>query len=205
MNLTDWIPAISTTSLLAGALWLMRSLIIARLTKSVQHEYDGKLEVLRSDLRRNEETFKAELRAKDAQIELLRSGVISGLASRQAALDKRRIEAVDQLWSAVVALAPAKTASTMMATIKFDAASKDAAKNPQFRQIFEVMGGAIDLNKIGGANASQMRPFVSEMSWAIFSAYQAIIMFAILQLQMLKVGLDAPNVLNTETVSKLVK
>jgi hypothetical protein len=123
MDLIDWIPAVSTTSLLAGALWLMRSLIITRLTQSVQHEFNEKLEILRTDLRKNEELFKAELRAKDAQIELLRSGAISGLASRQAALDRRRIEAVDQIWSAVVALAPAKTASAWMAPINFDVAA----------------------------------------------------------------------------------
>jgi hypothetical protein len=84
MDLINWIPAVSTTSLLALALWLMRSLIVTRLKRSVQHEFDTKLEILRTELRNSEELFKAELRAKDAQIELLRSGAISGLASRQA-------------------------------------------------------------------------------------------------------------------------
>lgn len=205
MTLTDWIPAISMTSLLAGVLWLMRSLITTRLTKSVQHEFDEKLETLRSNLRKNEESFRTELKAKDTQIELLRNGAISGLASRQAALDKRRIEAVDQLWSAVVALAPAKSVSAWMATIKFEAATKEAAKNPQLRQIFEAMGGGNYIKKFGDINASKVRPFISEMSWAIFSAYEAITLFAVTQLQMLKSGLDMPKVLDTKAVSNIVK
>lgn len=205
MDYLDWIPAVSTTSLLAFALWLMRSAISTRLKNSVQYEFDQKLEILRTELRKNEESFKADLRAKDAQIELLRSGAISGLASRQAVLDKRRIEAVDQLWSAVIELAPAKSASALMATIKFEAAAKEAAKNPRFRQLFEVLGGDSDLKKFGSANASKVRPFVSEMSWAIFSAYQAILLFSVAQLQMLKIGLNSPNMMDTSSVTKLVQ
>jgi hypothetical protein len=205
MNFLDWIPAISTSSLLAFALWLMRSVISTRLTKSVQHEFDTKLEILRAELRKNEESFKSELRAKDAQIELLRSGAMSGLASRQAALDKRRIEAVDQLWSAVIELAPAKSASATMSVIIFEEAAKEAAKNPKFRQMFETLGGNLDFKQFQGTSALKVRPFVSDMSWAIFSAYQAILLFAVSQIQMLKTGLDAPKILNIDAVSKLVQ
>lgn len=205
MDIYDWIPAVSTTSLLAFAAWLMRSIIATRLTKSVQHEFDSKLEVIRTQLRKSEESFKADLRAKEVQIELLRSGAISGLASRQAVLDKRRIEAVDQLWSAVTELAPAKAASVWMAVIKFDAAAKEAAKNPQFRQIFEAVGSGLDLKKLGSTGASKIRPFVSEISWAIFSAYQAILLFAVTRLHMLKSGLDVPDVLDTSAITKLIQ
>ncbi len=205
MNFQDWIPAISTTSLLAFALWLLRSVISTRLTKSVQNEFDGKLEVLRTNLRKSEESFKADLRAKETQIEVLRSGAMSALASRQAALDKRRIEAVDQLWSAVTALAPARWASTLMATIKFDAAAKEAAKNPQLRKIFETIGESIDPKKIGSSDASKARPFVSQISWALFSAYQAIVWLAVTQLQMLKAGLDMPHVINSDVISKIIQ
>ena len=205
MTIYDWIPAISTTTLLAVAAWLMRSLITTRLTKSVQHEFDTKLEALRTEHRKSEESFNADLRAKDAQIELLRSGAISGLASRQAALDKRRIEAVDQLWSAVTELAHAKGASAWMATIRFNAAVKEAERNPKFRQLFEILGAGVDIKKIGTANASKVRPFVSEMAWAIFSAYQAILLFAVTQMHILKSGLNVPDVLDTSAINKLVE
>ncbi len=205
MCLFDWIPAISTTTFLAFALWLLRSVISTRLTKSVQHEFDEKLELLRTNLRNSEESFKADLRAKDTQIEVLRSGAISGLASRQAALDKRRIEAVDQLWSAVTALAPAKSASAWMAAIKFKEAAQVASKNEQFRKIFETLGGSIDLKTIGINDASKARPFVSQIAWALYSAYQTIVIFAVVKLQMLRSGLDMPDALDTDSVSKLIQ
>jgi len=56
----DWIPAISTTTLLAGALWLARNLISTRLTNSVRHEYDEKLANLNADLTKKQETLKAD-------------------------------------------------------------------------------------------------------------------------------------------------
>ncbi len=205
MNTLDWIPAISTTSLLALALWLLRSVISTRLTKSVQHEFEQKMETLRTNLRNGEELFKAELRAKETQIEVLRSAAMSGLASRQAALDKRRIDAVEQLWAAVTALNPAKTASAWMAPIKFEEAIKEASKNPKVREMFTIIGGLVDPKKLQNSDASRARPFVSPIAWALFSAYQAIVYFAVTQLQMLQTGLDMPNVLNADGVSKLIQ
>ena len=63
-----WIPAGATTGSFAVILWLCRSLISTRLTKSVENEFNRKLE-----------NVKAELRTKEAQIDALRSGAMSGL------------------------------------------------------------------------------------------------------------------------------
>lgn len=43
------------------------------------------------------------------------------------------------------------------------------------------------------------------MAWAIFSAYQAILWFAVTQLHILKIGLNVPDVLDTSAINKLVK
>lgn len=79
--------------LIATLGWLARNLILTRLKATVQHEFDGKLEALRTDLRKSEESFRADLRAKETDIQVLRSGALSGMASRQATLDKRRLQA----------------------------------------------------------------------------------------------------------------
>ena len=59
----NWLPAITTTGVFAVALWLCKKLIATRLTKSVEHEFNEKLEKIRADLRASEELLKAELRA----------------------------------------------------------------------------------------------------------------------------------------------
>lgn len=204
MSLSDWIPAISSTSLLAAVLWLLRSVISTRLRASVQHEFDQKVENLKAELRKSEESFKADLRSKETQIEALRAGALSGLASRQAAIDARRIQAVDQLWSAVQALGPAKSVSATIAVLKFEGASKASASDPRARQMFAALGGEGDPTKIHTGEAEMARPFVSEMAWAIFSAYRSILSVAMIKMQLLKTGLDMPNIIDEDRIRRLI-
>ena len=107
-QITNWIPALTTTSLFGAALWLARSLIITRLKNSVKNEFDSKLEVLRS-----------ELKSKGAEIESLRSGAMSGLITRQGALYQRKLQAIDQIWSSVKELEKAKYISSTLASLNF--------------------------------------------------------------------------------------
>ncbi len=201
----DWIPALSTTSLLAIALWLSRKIIATRLTNAVKHEYDKEIEALRAKLRKSDESFKAELKAKESQIEALRGGTLSSMVNKQSVLYQRQIAAIEQLWNAVTALAPAKLASATMVSIKFDTASKRAANDPKVRDFFKIVGDNFDIQKLQRGDASKTRPFISPLSWALYSAYQAIVVHAGMQLHMLKVGLDAGDILKTEELIKLVK
>jgi hypothetical protein len=205
MTIVDWIPAITTSGLLAMALWLARNLIITRLTSSVQHEFNTKLETIRAQLRESEERLRADLRAKEAEIATLRSGAITAMASRQMAVDKRRLDAVDQLWAAVQALSPAKALTTMMGVVKFDTAAEKAKNDPRVRHVFEAMGGGFDLNKLDLSGAAKARPFVSPMAWATYSALAATVSYAVMQWQVLKSGLGADAIISHDTISKLIK
>ena len=199
-----WIVSIVPTALLGFALWLGRKFIATRLVKSVEHEFDAKLEAVRDEFRKQEEAFKTDLRLKENEIIGLRSGVMTAMISRQMALDKRRLEAVDQLWSAVTALAGAKSISSLMAAVKFDVVAEEAARNPDVREMFTAMGTAFDPNKLDRSGPEKARPFVSPMAWALFSAYQAIVMQAVLKVQIIKSGIGA-DLLDKKAVSKLVK
>ena len=205
MELAPWIAALSPAGLLAAVLWFARKLILTRLVKSVEHEFDSKLENVRAELRASEELLKAELRAKEAQIEALRSGAMTALASRQMALDNRRLEAVDQLWSAVTALAPARVISNMMAVINFEEAAKRAEHNPRLRGVFELFGSGLDLKSLDLSAAQISRPFVSPLAWAIYSALVAISMHAVMRCEVLKAGIGAEDFMNTDAISNLLK
>ena len=200
-----WVPSIVTTGLLALALWLGRKLIATRLLKSVEHEFNAKLEAVRAEFREKEEVLKADLRSKESEITDLRSGAMTAMASRQMALDKRRLEAVDQLWSAVSALTAAKGISAFMAVMKFEAVAEEAARHPELRAVFTAMGSGFDLAKVDLSGAAKARPFVSPMAWALFSAYQAIAIHAVLKHQIIKSGIGAKNLLDKDAVAKLVK
>ena len=149
----------------AIVLWVSRKLIPAFLSKIVEHEFEEKLEGVRADFHKRAEEFKAALRLKEQEITDLRSGAMTAMASRQMAFDKRRLEAVDQLWSSVTALAGAKNISEWMATVKFDATADEAEKNPQLREIFTKIGAEFDPpNKLDLSSAAKARPFVSPMA-----------------------------------------
>ena len=200
----DWIPALSTTSLLAVVLWLSRNLIAARLQNSVKHDYDKKIESLKTTLRKSEESFKAELTAKESQIDALRSGALAGMVNRQAALYERRVAAVGQLWKAVISLDEAKAISACMATIKFEAVAKVAANDPKVRETFAMLGEGFNIKSINTKEASVARPFISPLAWALFSAYQAVIIHAVFRMRALEKGIDE-DYIDVEAITKLVK
>lgn len=205
MTFLDWIPAVSMTSLFAAVLWLLRSVIMTRLRASVRHEFNQKIEKLKSSLRESEESFKFDLRVKETQIEALRSGALSGLASRQAALDERRILAVDQIWSAVQKLAPAKSLSATMAIIKFEEALKLSAKKQASREMFASLGGNKDYQNLKATKeAETARPFLSDMAWALYSAYQSILAVAMIKMHMLEHGIDTPDIIDTNRIKRLL-
>lgn len=194
-KLAEWIPALTTTSLFGGVLWLARSLITTRLTNSVKNEFESKLEVLRS-----------ELKYKEAQIESLRSGAMSGLLTRQGTLYTRKLQAIDQIWSSVKELEKAKHISQTLGTLDLEACVRESPKNQNFRKFIEIAGGGFDPTSIDVSGSKLARPYLTPLAWAYFSAYQAVIMQAVVIMQMLKIGVnDAEKLLNLEHTSSLLK
>lgn len=204
MELIDWLPATATTGLLSAALWLGRSLIASRLTKSVEFEFNSKLEALRAEQRKAEEELKAELRAKEAQINSLQSGALAAMLSRRQALDKRRLEATDQIWAAVQALAPARTVATYMSLIKWDSASAEAQRDPNARKFFETLGQGFDPKQLDLSMAHKARPFLSPPVWASYSAFSAVCMHGAMRQIALKFGLGDKELADLGTINKLV-
>ncbi len=200
----DWVPAISTTAVFALIIWLLRNVLLTRLTNAVSHEYNKKLEKLKTDLRKNEEIFKAEIKTKESQIEALRSGALTAVSNRQSQIFTKQLEAIEKLWDAVILLAPAKNISATMAVINFEAAAKAAENNQNARDMFSSLSN-IDASKLPANEASKARPFISKIAWAYYSAYQAIVTHAVIRMHMLKSGINMPEIIDSENVTKLVK
>jgi hypothetical protein len=96
---TDWIAVVSGVLWIAApaVIFISKKWLIARVEKGVQYSFDMKLEAVRADFRASEERLKSDLRNKESEIDLLRANVLSGRASRQQLLDKRRFEAVERV------------------------------------------------------------------------------------------------------------
>tara|TARA_R100001591_G_scaffold53149_1_gene63295 strand:+ start:475 stop:1278 length:804 start_codon:yes stop_codon:yes gene_type:complete len=194
-----WIPALTTTTvfglLLGVVIWLSRNLIITRLTNSVRHEYDVKIEKLRD-----------ELGSKQKQIEALRSGALSGIVNRQSVLYQRQISAVEQLWGGILQMAPAKGIATQVALFKFENTAKAAAENPQLQQLFETMGAQFDKSCLRTLEANKSRPFVTPIAWAYFYAYQTILGHYVAKMLILQQGFrDGAKLIDHENITKIIK
>ncbi len=206
MTFPEWLfSTFSSATLIVVLAWLCRELIATRLKASVQHEFDQGLEALRADFRKSEELLKADLRAKESQITALQTGALSGMVSRQAALDKRRLEAIDQLWQGIETLAPYKFATILMQTIDFQKAREAVSRDPRGKEVFAQFAPNLDPRNIPKVDVHKARPFVSEMAWALFSAYHAIVGYATMQVLILGGKLNPiADILDPTAVSKLV-
>ncbi|WP_417585374.1 hypothetical protein [Nitrincola sp.] len=200
----DWIPAISTTSLLAVCVWLGRNLIATRLTKSVQSEYDIKLARIKSEFTKEQELLKSDLKSKELQLESLKGLALGGLSTRQAAYFAKQVDAIEVLWNQVIDLLPAKSAAQSMAIVKFDEVLKLSETDQRVRDMFESIGSHVDPSKINVTEAHKVRPFLSPVPWAYFSAYSAIVTHAVLKMHMLKKGLNLPDVADGHYLKNLV-
>ena len=98
MVASEWISLLSIAISLGtpAAIFVARNWFKAYIEKGIQHRFDVQIEHLRAELRNSEEEFKSRLRDKETEIAALRNTVLSGTASRQALLDKRRFDAVER-------------------------------------------------------------------------------------------------------------
>jgi hypothetical protein len=205
MDFVAWIPTV-ICAVLAIAVFAGRNWIKAGIEKSVQHKFDEKIGSIRTELRKNEELFKSDLRAKEAEISALRDGALSGRAQRQALLDKRRIEAVERIWLAVFALGPYKVVSASMAIFKFDEVGKRAPHDPKVRQLFEMIGRPVSGETKNLHNMAVEQLFISPLSWAYFSAYRTVVVYGYMQVKILEIGIEEPcKYLNSDNVRRLLK
>jgi hypothetical protein len=182
---------------LPAALFVARHWLKANIEKSVQYQFDAKLETLRSEFHKSEERFKQELQSKEAEISALRDSVMGGRTTRQAFIDKRRVEAVEHLWAAFVALSPYYVVSSFMSVLEIENASERAPRDPQLRKFFEILSGSVANVKAPDSLPKIEQLFVSPLAWAYFSAYQTVVMIAYAVAKALEAGL--------EDVHKLVK
>lgn len=204
MQLTDWIPALTATGLMSLALWLSRALISARLTRSVQHEFDQKIEKLKSEFRAAEKTLEASLAQRSAELESLRAGALTGITQRRALVDKRRLDAIDQLWGTLIANQSARSLAMTMSVMNLEHIAEQVSSDDRVRNFIKISGGSFDPSKLDYVTANLARPYVSDMAWALFSAMQAITGYYVAHWVALSHGVDSRKMVANEAVKKLI-
>ncbi|MEQ8508476.1 MAG: hypothetical protein RIB43_05700 [Rhodospirillaceae bacterium] len=199
----------ASTVIVALLIWLCRSWLIERLKGSIKHEYDKDLEGHKAEIRRtnNEEmeTIKAEHRRNEAELAALTNGVLSGRMNRQSLVDQRKIKAVETVWGAANELKPLKQLAGFMVAFKLDALVKRTPNEPNLQKIISVLSKNASEKKYESL-ADNERPFLGDMAWAYFAAYQSILGVVFGISKALEVGLkEADQMIDKEKVKNLIK
>ena len=202
----QWSPTIVTITIWS-VLFVGRNWLKTKIVAGIEHNFNSKLEELRSEHRKFEETFKSELRSKESEISTLREAVITGRNQRQALVDKRKIQAVENLWKGVIELKRFHGVAAMMAVINYENVVAEAPKNPKMRKMFETINSkSPNIEDYDTNLPANERPFVSPLAWAYFSALQAIVIIAYMRAKTLESGIDgAEKFINEDAAKNLVK
>jgi hypothetical protein len=176
----------------------LRTWIKATIEKAVDAKFERELEGVRSDLR-----------LKEAKITSLQSNVLGGKSARRAILDKRRLEALENLWSAALKLDQFQWAAKQVSILKLDELEKRAVHDPKVRQFLTIMGSdPADLKeKLGGLGSAQKeRLFVPTFAWKVFEAYQGVLVYCYARLSAIATGLgDTEKLLSHEKMIEAIK
>jgi hypothetical protein len=186
------LESLTTTAVIGFILFLLRNWIVTRLKESVSFEYNEKLENLKSDLRKNE-----------TELGSLRGSLLSGASHRGKLIYEKKVRATEIIWEAVLRLAPMKKISESMLSIKFHEAAELAETNQNVREFAKTLGMNIDISDTGYNDAKKMRPFLTEIVWAYYSAYYAVVSHAMMRQKVIEHGLPA-KLMKDESVKRLV-
>lgn len=171
----------------------------AWIEKSIQAKFDRDIEEVRSQVRKN-----------DHRIESIRNSALSAAAHSNDILTKRRIDAIERLWATSLDLQRYKFPTYVAKHMNMDEALKLArqggADGESLRQFAENISRTVKLEEFPPAKSSDVeRLFVSEVAWAMFSAYRTIITIPILQFASIQTGLGESLAGNHEKILDVVK
>jgi hypothetical protein len=181
------------TPLIVAALTLtappIREALAKYIAGYVQHGFTEKIELLKSDLRQREEVVRAELRANEQQIKSLTDTALSLRTTRQAALEARRLQAIEKLWAAKLSIDRWKMAAVLVSKLNLEEVYKAVESGDK-----RVREFAARLDKLGGVDFNPDKPLDSALSeqpflpigiWTLFSAYNGVISHSALILKAL--------------------
>lgn len=106
---------------------------------------------------------------------------------RQGNIDRRRLEAIDQLWAAIKILYPLRANCATMSVVRWPEAAEGAHDDPRAREMFAAVSANLP-DQFPNHEAHASRLYISPLAWALFNAYQATLAYAYVQMVILRTG-----------------
>ena len=158
-----FIASSSTITLLGLVLWLSKTWIKERLTADLRLETETKLEELKSQLARANESLST-----------LTSTGSAAMSQAQAALLQPKVNAIQTAWESVINWQQASAVTTFAAVLPLDWVRKYGS-DPSTKSKFDIMLKNLKhLEFLKPLNETELvRPFLSKKGWALYFAYHS--------------------------------
>lgn len=198
------VSAISASAMVGFAVYLCRETIREYIVRGIQHRYDERLAEVQSEFRQTESRLSSQLKLAETKISSLQSSAVSAVSARQAALDSRRFQAVDELWRAVVALGAIKGTLSFVMSFKIDAVMQKSRDSKPLRDMFANF--VVPTEKLKPLTDTRLvQPFVSQKAWGLFSAYSATLAYAQAVATVISIGVGDLKPLSDKAVLDSMK
>lgn len=174
----EWISVPVSVLIVGFLLWLARNILKEFLTNSIKHDYDIKLEEL-----------KSKLKEQETETSILRNGALQGVVHRQSELYKYQLNAVSTVWNKIIEFKKMKGLSATKHSIPFKVLSDKANEDSRIQEILNMVTGEFNIaDDLNTDSVSKVRPYLSPLSWAYFSAYHSILFHDALEISLQKIG-----------------
>lgn len=174
--------------------WLGKEGLTQFFTSSLKLEFDRKLAEVQSEFRQNELKLSSELQQKAFEIKELKEGALSNSKLRKQAEYDRLIGALEIVWKTVVKGRKLETAVGMVSLLNLEATSAQMNGDNGKVSVFNNLTKDLNVENLEFLNAAhEVRPYLPEVVWSLFSAYQTLLGSAVIACEYLRSGTPPPK------------
>ncbi|MGF6861321.1 hypothetical protein ABIE69_001893, partial [Rhodobacteraceae bacterium MBR-64] len=173
--------AVISTGFIGSAAYLMRDTIGKFFTKGVEHRFEKKLE-----------TFKADIRVNEKELDQIRSFLASARRDRDLAIQSKRLEAAETLLRARHALSQLSMLVEYMKILNTEQILKEG-DNPKIAELVDALAKPFDIDEkvklFGTIDKTVPLLYLSDEPLKAFNAYEGIVLQAVFTIKFLSIPL----------------
>lgn len=197
-EIIKWLLSVISSGLvLSLAVYLMRNTLARFFSRSVEHHFEKKFE-----------SFKADIRDKEKELERISAFLLSARRERDAALQSKRLEAAEIVVRSRQILSNLTLVAEYLKGLNINEIMRKG-DDPKITQFIEALLAPLNVDeKIQAYNALDRtlpKLYLSERTLKIFEAYESIILYAVMTMKMLGLPLrNKADIFKEGNLSKLI-
>lgn len=197
-NFWNWLLNLVLTSGVLGVIaYLFRDTVAKFLFKAVEHRFEKQME-----------TFKAEIRDNEKELDQIRSFLASARRERDSAIQAKRREAAETLLRARHSLSQLSLLAEYMAIINGPQILQ-AGDDPKITKFIEMLLEPFNVDEkiksLGSIDKTAAKLYLSDKTLQIFDAYESIILQAVAMMKLYSLPLrDKGELIKTGNLSKTI-